>query len=184
MSLEEALTGREIPANIREPQTLLDIPFLSFDGEKKVGQLVIHTDLAGDIKEIFQELLLRGFPIEKMIPVVAYDWDDDASMVANNTSAFNYRPIAGTTRLSHHATGRAIDINPVLNPYMRDTVVAPQGAVYDTKIPGTITEEIAELFKTRGWEWGGEWTTLKDYQHFEKPEVREPRRLSFALHGR
>ena len=91
-------------------------------------------------------------------------------MLANNTSAFNYRTIAGTTRLSNHATGRAIDINPMLNPFMRDAYVAPSGATYDTKISGTVTEKIAEIFKSRGWSWGGDWTDRKDWQHFERPD--------------
>lgn len=169
MTLDEALTGKEIPEEIKRAQTLLDIPYLSFEGDIRTGQLVIHAELAKEVELIFKELLKCKFPIEKMIPVVAFNWDDDASMAANNTSGFNYRTILGTMRFSHHATGRAIDINPFLNPYERGPFIAPPGAIYDTKIPGTTTEEIAELFKNRGWEWGGNWTTRKDWQHFEKP---------------
>lgn len=170
MTLDEALVGKDIPQEIKQEQTLLDIPYASFEGDVRTGQLLIHIDLAEEARSIFEELCERKFPIEKMIPVVAFNWNDDASMAANNTSGFNYRTIFGTMKFSQHATGRAIDINPALNPYIRGFFVAPPGASYDTTIPGTITEEIAELFKTRGWEWGGDWTTWKDWQHFEKPK--------------
>ena len=169
MTLEESLAGKDIPEEIKRAQVLLDIPYLSFEEDIRTGQLVIHIDLVKEIELIFKELLERKFPIEKMVPVAVFNWNDNTSMAANNTSGFNYRTIFGTMRFSHHATGRAIDINPALNPYVRGVFIAPPGAVYDTKVRGTVTEEIAELFKKRGWEWGGDWTLRKDWQHFEKP---------------
>ena len=92
-------------------------------------------------------------------------------MEANNTSAFNYRPVTGGTRLSNHAYGRAIDINTFLNPYIKGDIVLPHGARYDPNIEGTFTSEnpIVKTFIQLGWQWGGDWTDLKDYQHFEKP---------------
>lgn len=170
MSLDEALASKEIPNDIRKNLTLVDVKFFSFDKEVCEGQFVVHAEVAGEVREIFKKLLEIRFPIQRIVPVVAYEWDDDASMAANNSSAFNYRVIFGTDRLSNHSYGRAIDINPVQNPYiLRNGTVMPAGARYDLTQLGTVTAEVAELFKSRGWTWGGDWTDRKDWQHFEKP---------------
>ncbi len=109
------------------------------------------------------------FPIAQMVHIVAYGWDDDVSMRANNSSAFNYRFIFGTDRLSNHSFGRAIDINPMQNPYkQRNGILVPPGAQYDLTQEGTITKDIAGLFISHGWEWGGNWEEQKDWQHFQK----------------
>ena len=161
MNLNTALSGKIIPAHIRETLVLVDVP---------QGQLVVHQDLATDALDIFNELFVSGFHIAKVVPVVVYGWDDDQSMRDNNTSAFNYRTIAGTTQLSYHAYGRAIDINPLWNPYVRGEVVAPIGAVYDPERLGTIVADgpVVAAFKKRGWTWGGDWIDRKDWQPFEK----------------
>ena len=170
MTLEEALFGKEIPEDIRNAQALVAIRYVSFDGAMHQGQIVVHKAVAEEVKEIFDELLSHKFPIEVAKPIVAYDWDDQASMTANNTSAFNYRTIAGTDRLSNHAYGLAIDVNPRLNPFVKGDVIEPAGATYDPDIPGTLAADSPAVlaFKKRGWEWGGDWETLKDWQHFEK----------------
>ncbi len=106
-----------------------------------------------------------------MIPIVAYGWDDETSMQDNNTFAFNYRTILGTDRLSKHALGVAIDINPKLNPAVSESgLVQPKGAVYNTRREGTILadSDVVLLFKSFNWKWGGEWKDDKDWQHFEK----------------
>ena len=173
MSLAEALAGKEIPEDIKKDLRLVSIPYVSFDGNVSEGRLVVHSELAMEVQELFKKLFESRFPIHSIIPIAEYNWDDDASMAANNSSAFNYRLIAGTDRLSNHSFGRAIDINPVQNPYCRrDGPVMPHGAQYDVTEPGTITNEIAALFKSRGWKWGGDWESLKDWQHFEKPESK------------
>jgi len=91
-------------------------------------------------------------------------------MLANNTSAFNYRKVTGGKSLSMHSYGFAIDINPVQNPYFKGSIVLPEGAIYNPVAPGTLTaaSPIVKTFKRLGWGWGGEWKSLKDYQHFEK----------------
>ncbi len=172
LSLTEALAGLSMPEEIQKSLVLLDIPFYGFDGVTHTGQMVVHRDIAEEVKDIFAKLYSLQFPIEKMIPITKYDWDDVRSMEDNNTSAFNYRLIIGTDRLSNHSFGRALDINPVQNPYFaRDGVTYPEGAVYDPNIPGTVEKEgpVVTLFKAHGWVWGGDWQTPKDYQHFEKP---------------
>ncbi len=168
MKLVEALRGQEIPEDIQKALVLVDVPYLSFGGVLEHGQLVVHRELARDVKEIFTLLWEHKFPIEKVVPIVRYNWDDNSSMADNNTSAFNYRVIAGTERLSNHSFGRAIDVNPLLNPYTgRDGKVVPLGARYEPNTPGTITQDIANIFLKRGWQWGGNWE-FKDWQHFEK----------------
>lgn len=170
MSREEALVGKEIPEEIKKQMTLIDVHYLSFDGEIRDGQLVVHREVFTEVQELFQRLLETKFPIQRIVPVVVYGWNDAVSMATNNTSAFNYRVISGTNRLSNHSYGRAIDINPVQNPCVqKNGSTVPSGARYDVAVPGTITEDIAALFISRGWIWGGNWTEPKDWQHFEKP---------------
>lgn len=170
ITLEEALAGADIPDDIRETLALLDIDHVSFDGTLRRGQLVAHREVADELSRIFAELLALRFPIRKMIPVSFYEWSDDTSMADNNTSAFNYRVIYGTTRLSNHSYGLALDINPALNPYhAADGTVFPPGAKYVPEIAGTLKAdgEVVALFARYGWEWGGTWEH-KDWQHFQK----------------
>lgn len=170
LTLEQTLAGKEIPHHIKESLILIDVGYWSFDACEKMGQLVIHRELAADVKAIFAEINAARFPIEKIIPIVAYDWSDDASMEDNNSSAFNYRNIVDGENLSQHAFGRAIDINPRLNPYVKGDLILPQGAAYSPMISGTIIsgDAVVEAFVKRGWDWGGNWQRLKDWQHFEK----------------
>ena len=173
LTLEQALAGTPAPSAIRQTQTLLDITHWSFDGALHRGQLVVHEAVAGEVCAIFAEIEAARFPIEKIIPVVAYDWSDDVSMEENNSSGFNYRAIVGASALSKHATGLAIDINPHLNPYIKGELVLPPDAVYDPQVPGTLTDEcvVVQAFTQRGWVWGGHWETRKDWHHFEKAEI-------------
>ena len=171
MTFDEAVAGLEFPLEIRKNLTLINVMYISFDEKIHKGQIVVHKQLSAELKEIFDELLAKRFPIEKVIPIVKYGWDDEKSMLDNNSSAFNYRFIAGTEKLSNHSYGTAVDINPFQNPYIVGKKVSPVGSKYDPKQIGTITAEsvVVKTFKKRGWEWGGDWTTKKDYQHFEKP---------------
>lgn len=170
-SLDEALSGLEIPAPIRMSQVLIEVPYLSFGAHEQRGQLVVHQELAEEVITIFEELHKQRFPINKIVPLVAYGWDDIASMEDNNTSAFNYRHIIATDLLSNHSLGRAIDINPLQNPYYAlNGEVYPARAVYDPDEPGTLHKDSAavSLFKEKGWNWLGDREKHKDYQHFEK----------------
>lgn len=136
------------------------------------GVIEVHRDLATDVEALFQFMLAEQFPLSCVMPIVCFGWNDKLSMAANNTSGFNYRMIADTQRLSKHACGRAIDINPMFNPWKRYDVVEPKGAVYDPSHPGTLTADspVTQFLKARGWIWGGDWVSPQDYQHFEKPE--------------
>lgn len=157
------------PEEIRETLTLVTVRYLSFDNYLHQGQIVLHLDLADDVRELFESFIRIGFQIYQVAPVAAYGWNDEESMAANNSSAFNYRLILGTNRLSNHSFGRALDLNPLQNPYFaRDGRVYPEGAVYDLAVSGTVTSEVVALFKGKGWIWGGDWKIPVDYQHFEK----------------
>ena len=149
---------------------MVEVKYYSFDGKIHQGQLLINKDLVEDIKEIFKSIMSVKFPIAKVIPVVRYNWNDEKSMEDNNTSAFNYRIVANTKTLSAHSTGRAIDINPKLNPQIKRNHYFPRGAKYQPDKKGTITANmlIVKEFVKRGWKWGGYWNSTKDYQHFEK----------------
>lgn len=169
MTLDEALAGSLAPPEILANQTLIEVPFIDFGGQEQLGQIVVARDVAGDVAEIFAEI--HGFPIAQMTPLVAFGWSDDASMEANNCSGFNYRRKVGKTELSAHALGHAVDLNPLLNPYIRGDLTLPLGAVYDTARHGTLLGDafVVRAFEKRAWEWGGRWTSLLDYHHFEKP---------------
>lgn len=171
MTFKESIEGTNAPDSVIANLILLDVQYYSFDGKLHQGQIVIHKDLKNDVHYIFDLIKSKKFPIAKVIPIVKYNWSDNASMEDNNTSAFNYRTVAGTTRVSKHSYGIAIDFNPIQNPAVyNDGTISPKGAKYDKKAKGTITSTtfVTIELKKRGWIWGGDWNSLKDYQHFEK----------------
>lgn len=172
LSFDEAFSGKRVPQFIRRHLSLLAIDYWSFDGQLHRGQLLVNAVLADEVLAILAEIQQACFPIAKMIPVCAYDWNDDLSMTDNNSSGFNPRRVANTRRKSQHAAGRAIDINPVQNPWEHDGLIEPPGAAYDISKPGTLLDggPVVEAFLKHGWEWGGHWTTMKDWHHFQKPE--------------
>ncbi|MGE3620990.1 MAG: M15 family metallopeptidase [Acidimicrobiia bacterium] len=135
------------------------------------GDLVVHRDVAGSLAAVFSRLLDAGFPIERMVPVSAFGGSDEASMAANNTSAFNCRAVTGGSGWSEHAFGRAIDLDPVQNPYVRGTTVLPAAGVAHlsrTPAPGRILagDAVVGAFAAVGWHWGGAWSSPVDHQHF------------------
>jgi len=140
MKLEEAIFGTKAPKEIIDSLIIVDVEYYNFDKKLCKGQLVINYTLKEDILEAFELIKKLKFPIAKVIPIVKYNWDDNKSMADNNTSAFNYRFIANTNRLSNHSWGRAIDINPFQNPAIyNDGKISPSGAKYDTDAEGTLT---------------------------------------------
>ena len=182
--IDSAMTEREAfdgldpkcPEEIRRRQRLITVKYYSTDGQVHQGQLVLDAALAGDVRKVFALALKGRFPVHSVIPVSDRRfrrdgrWDDELSMEANNTSAFNYREVTGGGRLSNHAYGRALDINTFFNPYVKGGTVLPRGATYDPRVAGTFTPDspVVREFLRLGWTWGGNWTSPKDYQHFEK----------------
>lgn len=171
--LSEDLGLDRFPDHIVSRMRLVDVEYLGFDGLTHRGQIVVDSGLASEVKQVFRELRLIGYPIKRVVPVSRYGWNDQKSMDDNNTSGFNYRrqvtPSGKSRILSKHAFGRAIDLNPLLNPYVSSS--GKSSSAYRQSVRGTLTRESAavKVFTKRGWKWGGTWSSSKDYQHFEKP---------------
>jgi hypothetical protein len=171
MTFREAIAGTGAPAETARDLCLLDVRYYSFDGLLHQGQLVVHKDARADVEEIFRLIEKLKFPVNKAVPIVFYGWSDEASMADNNTSAFNYRTVAGTKRLSRHACGLAVDINPFRNPVVYSSgLISPAGAVYRPGDPGVLTPDhpFVQEFLKRGWQWGANFKSMKDYHHFDK----------------
>jgi hypothetical protein len=151
---------------------LVRLTYWGFDDAPHRGRLVVHRGWAEEIVSVFHRLYERRFPIRRMRLVDRYGADDRESMRHDNTSAFNCRFVAGTTTWSQHAYGRAIDLNPVENPYVVGSHVSPRrGRRFldrsDVR-PGMVVEggTVLRAFREIGWRWGGSWVSAKDYQHF------------------
>ena len=170
LTLEQAIGNQQVPQSISSRLTLVTVRYYAFDGKLHQGQLVADRRVANDLASIFTEIATQKFPIARVIPVSHYHNSDDLSMADNNTSCFNYRFVPGTHHWSLHALGKAIDINPLFNPFIDRGSSKPLGASYNPNIPGTITSSCAlyKAFHKRGWFWGGKWQRMKDYQHFQK----------------
>jgi D-alanyl-D-alanine carboxypeptidase len=151
---------------------LLRLSYWSHDGKARVGSLVVRDRVARDVVAVFRRLFAARFPIRRLRKVDAYRGSDDASMVADNTSGFNCRLVAGTSHWSQHAYGEAIDVNPVENPYVQGSRVSPPaGRRYLNRLrmrPGMAVEGgvLVRAFAAVGWKWGGRWSGSQDYQHF------------------
>ncbi len=169
-SFEEVMSGTVIPTEIKKNLVLLNVEYYSFDDKLHRGQIVVHKRAEKDIQEIFEIIKSIKFPVNKVIPIVKYNWSDEESMNDNNTSAFNYRKVRGQKTISAHSYGLAIDINPLQNPHIKRNTIQPSNGKYDVNAVGTILKNsvIVQEFRKRGWQWGGTWRSSKDYQHFEK----------------
>ncbi|EET61812.1 fibronectin type III domain protein [Marvinbryantia formatexigens DSM 14469] len=153
--------------------------YYDYNGKIKSGELVVNRKIAKKTVKVFYELYQIKYPIQKMVLVDNYGGSDEKSMSANNTSAFNYRTISGSRSLSNHAYGMAIDLNPMVNPYVKNGRVSPaNGKLYKernvSKCRGKYkknmihkNDKVYKIFKKYGFTWGGDWSSPKDYQHFE-----------------
>jgi hypothetical protein len=158
------------PADLRAVR----ISHVGYDGLAHEGTVIVHHSAAAPLVEVFDTLYRARFPLFAVRPVAELGGDDEASMAADNSSAFNCRPTAGGTGWSRHAYGLAVDLNPVENPYVAERVLPPAGAAHLDRTryhagmirPGDV---VVTAFAKAGWRWGGEFRTLSDYQHFEQP---------------
>lgn len=178
ITLVEALSGPfEInpPQEVLDLQALVDVYYYSFDDLLHKGQIVVDQGVAEDVKDAFELIRRLRFPVKSVIPLgdLRFMNDDEKSMLINNSSGFCYRRIAKLDKLSNHSFGRAIDINPYQNPYIRKDYHFPPEVEYNSSIPGAFIadSEIVNFFKSRGWDWGGDWSAdWIDYMHFQKPQ--------------
>lgn len=159
-----------------EKLSYLTLSYWGFDHKPHQGVLIVNSDVAQEVFDMFKEMYEDKYPIAKMQPIDRYHGDDNASMIDNNTSAFNCRAMTDfPDQYSVHSYGMAIDINPMFNPYVNNGKVEPaEGAKYQDRAvyyKGKIvpSSKVTEIFAAHGWTWGGDWPgTIKDYQHFEK----------------
>jgi hypothetical protein len=158
------------PADLRTVR----LAYRGFDGRGHTGSLVVNRRVTGDVTRVFRTLYAAGFPIRRMRPVSFYRGSDDASMAADNTSAFNCRRAAGSASgsWSMHAYGLALDVNPRENPYvLGGRVLPPAGRRYLDRTHArrgmaAAGGPLVEAFAAVGWRWGGAWSGSPDYQHF------------------
>lgn len=166
----------------RKDLRYLHVLHVDLNGETHEGEMIVNYHIAEDVLDILRQLYEAHYPIEKIRLVDEYGADDERSMEDNNSSAFNFRFISHTTRVSKHGLGLAVDINPLYNPYVKTVdgkrVVEPvTGEPYldrEADFPYKIDHEdlCFRLFAEHGFEWGGDWKTQKDYQHFQIPSAR------------
>ena len=176
----ERIKGKSYKDNC--PIPLDDLRYLhvlhkDINGITHEGELICNVYIASDVLEIFKALLLADYPIERVKLVDEYDADDETSMRDNNSSCFNFRFISHTTKISKHGLGLAVDINTLYNPYVKTVddklIIEPATATEYTDRSKDFIYKINKddlcykLFTEKGFEWGGEWKTVKDYQHFE-----------------
>ncbi len=159
------------PVHLRDLR-LLKMSHRRFDGRVATGRMIVHADVAREVVSVFRRLYAVGFRVRRMVPVDAYGASDFRSIEADNTSAFNCRYVEGTTRWSEHAYGRAIDLNPIENPYVSGGRTSHRASIpyldRTRRRPGMAYESgaVVRAFDAIGWGWGGRWTSVKDYQHF------------------
>lgn len=177
----EKMQGKSYKADCTVPRDELryvHVLHMGFDGQTKEGELVVNKAIADDVLAIFEELYQADYPIEKVELVDAYNADDEESMSHNNSSAFNFRFISHTTKISKHGLGMAVDINTLYNPYVKTVdgklSIEPANATAyvdrSKDFPYKIDHDdlCYKLFTKYGFTWGGDWTHSKDYQHFER----------------
>ncbi len=179
--VKERIYGLSYKENCTVPYEDLNyvgVLYVDFQGKTRIGELICNKGIAKDLAEIFKELYENRYPIDKIRLVDEYGADDDLSCLDDNTSCFNFRVVGGTNSLSKHALGLAVDINPFYNPYVTypngvERISPPGSEPYGDRsadFPHKIDYEdlCYRLFTAHGFTWGGDWKSLKDYQHFQK----------------
>ena len=171
LQLKKSNWHENCPINLNELASV-KFSYWGFDNRTHLGGLIVNKELAKEVVDIFKVLYINKFPIQK---IAIFNEDDNTAMAANITSAFKCREVTGQPGIfSQHSYGRAIDINPLINPYVKNKIILPfTGAKFvDRNIytPGKITKDsiVYKEFINHGWDWGGSWFDLQDYQHFEK----------------
>lgn len=170
-TFEQAIAGTKAPESVISQLELITVHYYSMDGKIHQGQLLTNKLIVNDLRDIFREILRLKFPVKQVVPIVKYEWNDEASMNANNTYSFCYR----NTSYSKHAYGLAVDINPMQNPNRWKPAYSyrknkPEGAVYDMNVRGTFSDNhpVVALFREKGFFWGRNFTRNHDDHHFEK----------------
>jgi len=170
---------KECPVGINDLR-YVRISYWNFKGKRKIGELIVHKDVANMVVNIFKELYTIKYPIYQMRLISDFNGNDWKSIEADNTSAFNCRLLTGSSnKWSNHAYGMAIDLNPIENPYISHTghIAHKMSLLYRKRIHKQSRgiadravlvkgDKVVQIFKKYGWKWGGDWKRIKDYQHF------------------
>lgn len=176
-TVKARMQGNSMPDNANvsfEELRYLTVFYYDYESRVRKGELVCNKAIAKDLLLIFRALFSKAYPINSIRLVDDFSASDEASMQANNTSCFNYRTVAHSNKLSKHALGMAVDINPLENPYIKSSFIQPSTATdyvdRSKDFPHKIDENdfCKKVFESFGFQWGGHWRSLKDYQHFEK----------------
>lgn len=181
-SVQERMAGVSFPLENPHIQfselRYLKLSYIDFEGREQCGEMVCNKAIADDLLAIFRALYEARYPIASIRLIDDFDGDDIRSMEANNTSCFNYRAKTSGRSLSAHALGLAVDVNPLQNPYVSGSRVEPASAApyvdRSRDFPHKITSDdlCCKLFRAHGFQWGGAWRSVKDYQHFEKNIIK------------
>lgn len=154
--------------------------YIDFSGKERTGEMIVHKAVAKEVTVIFAKLYDIKYPIRQMRLVSDFGGSDWKSIEADNTSAFNCRNATGSKKWSKHSYGRAIDINPLENPYISHSGHIAHKASqkfrkrrhqhHSAADRAVLLQDdpAVQIFKAHGWKWGGEWKLVKDYQHFSK----------------
>ena len=171
--------GKGCPVGLNDLR-YLRVRHINFRGQELMGELIVHKDVSDEVRKIFEALYAAGYPVRKMKLVSDYRGNDWHSIEADNTSAFNCRKATGSKKWSKHSYGKAIDINPIENPYIARSghISHKASLVYSKRVHQNTTyadkalllkhDKAVKIFKKYGWKWGGDWHGVKDYQHFSK----------------
>lgn len=183
--IKERITGISFPNEFDNQYTsisyddlrYINIKHYDFNGNIQIGEIIVHKEIAEETIKIFYELYESEYKINKMVLIDEYNGSDELSMSDNNTTCFNYRVVKNSKTLSWHAFGLAIDINPLNNPYIKGNTISPQNAGdyinRKLQLPEMIyyNDFAYKTFTKYGWKWGGNYKSLKDYQHFYKEGI-------------
>ena len=168
-----SLKSKNVPQEIIDDLSLIDIDFRGFDNEVYRGQIIIHKDLVSSISKIFRRIFSEtDFPMTGLFPISMFNWNSSSKY--NNSGAFDWRfVLIKSDEISDHSFGAAIDINPVQNPWVRKGLPNSPNRPYDPDKRGALhaDSDVVKIFKEEGWKWGGDWKTSKDWMHFYRPEI-------------
>ena len=163
-----SLKNKNIPEEIIDSLSLVEVNYKGFNNQTYTGQIIVHKELVDSTKQVFNRILKEtDFPITSIIPLSLFNWN--SSVKYNNSGGFDWRLVKGSNEITDHAFGAAIDINPLINPWINETANRP----YDPNLRGTLFSgsNVVKIFREAGWKWGGDWEYSKDWQHFYRPEI-------------
>lgn len=174
-----SLKSKNVHPEIIDNLSLINIDYRGFDNQIYHGQIIIHKDLEPSIIKIFKSIHSEtNFPITSVFPISMFNWNSSSEL--NNSGAFDWRFMENSDEISDHSFGAAIDINPVLNPWVRKDKLNSPNHPYNPSKRGTLNgnSDVVKIFKEEGWKWGGDWENSKDWMHFYRPEI------SFKYYGK